>query len=166
MDNKATETSTPAIAPKEEVKLAPEDDIEIQLKSKDVEIARLNEEKANYQAAYLKEKSKRGNSVDDEDERLRQIARDVMVDSRIGQVNQEKEVLLQKTLRENKELKLAQLNKSNTPPASIGSHTEAQSVRDNTISPDDLAKFKAMGKTDKWIENFKKNQQKNMGRVA
>lgn len=166
MDNKATEANAPAIAPKEEVKLAPEDDIESQMKSKDSEIARLNEEKANYQAAYLKEKSKKGNSVDDEDEKIRQIAREELITSRIGQVNQEKDALLQKTLKENKELKLAQLNKTTTPPASMGVHSEAPPVRDNTISPELLAQFKAMGKTDKWVDNFKKNQMKNSGRVA
>lgn len=167
--NNATEANAGAIAPQEEVKVLPptEEDLEAKVKALEEEKARLVEERANYQAAYLKEKSKAQYDPNEDDEdKFRRIAREELANTRLLEVDREREAILQKALRENKELKLAHLNKTNTPPATMGTHSESQPVRDAVLSPSTIAHFKQIGKTDKWIENYKKNLQKNSGRVA
>ena len=59
-----------------------------------------------------------------------------------------------------KELKLANLNKTNMPPASQGGHSEGQPVRSTAVTSEQLAAFKARGWSDKDIERYKKNLQR------
>lgn len=165
----ATEANAGAIAPQEEVKVLPptEEDLEAKMKALEEERTRLADQRANYLAATEKLKSKAQYDPDESDEdKFRRIAREEMSNTRMLEIDREREAILQKALRENKELKLAHLNKTNTPPAAMGSHSESHPVRDNVLSPEQLAHFKQIGKTDKWIENYKKNLQKNSGRVA
>lgn len=161
----ATETNAQAIAPGEESKVVipTEDDLEARNVALEAEKARLIEESANYKVAYLKEKKKNRGDEDevmDEDERLRQITREELANSRIAQIAYEQDQIIKKALKENKELKLAQLNKTNSPSAAIGSHSEAPQVKDTLVTPEQMAAFKQRGWTEKDIERYKANLRK------
>lgn len=158
----ATETtSAQTIAPEDKDKkvIAPTDDAEARIAALEDEKATLIANEANYKIAYLKEKSKNKEPEDldeTEEERIRRIANEELSKKRISEIDKEKEELLKKTLKENKELKLAQLNKTDIP-ASTTTHTEGQKVTDTLVTPEQLAAFKAKGWTDKDIERYKKN---------
>ncbi len=136
------------------------DDLEAKNVALEAEKAKLTEESANYKMAYLKEKSKH-KATDDgeetEDQRIRRITQETLADSRLAEIAQEQDAIIKKALKENKELKLAQLNKTNTPSAIIGSHSESVAVKDTVITPEQLNAFKARGWSDKDIERYKKN---------
>ncbi len=80
--------------------------------------------------------------------------------SKIAQIDAEKDRVLKHALKENKELKLAHLNKTTTPNATVGTHSEGATVQDTLITPDQLAALKARGLNDKDIERYKKNLQR------
>ncbi len=157
-ENNGTETKSETI-PSAEVKPAEtQTEAEAKIAALEAEKATILEREANYKVAYLKEKKKNEELDPNEtdEERMRRIAREELAQTRITQIDSEKEDLLKKTLKENKELKLAQLNK--TPvPVSTGTHTEFQSVTDTLVTPEQLSAFKAKGWTDKDIERYKKN---------
>lgn len=129
-----------------------QDDLEAKVKE-------LEEEKANYQAAYLKERAKNHDDESDE-QKFRRIAREELESSRIMDIDKQKDAIIAKALKENKELKLARLNKTDIP-ASTTVHSEGQSVKDTMITPDQMATFKSQGRSDKWIENYKRNLSRN-----
>ncbi len=86
-----------------------------------------------------------------------------IADSRLADVARELDAINQKALKENKELKLALQNKTKTPPAAIGTHSESTAtVSDGTITPEQLAYFKGRGWSDKDIEKYKANLRKKM----
>lgn len=154
-EKKATEANAVSIAPQEK------SEAEMKIEALEAEKAQLLEEKVNYKMAYLKEVNKDRDPNESEEERLRRIIREETATSRISAIDKEKEDLLKKTLRENSELKRTFSNKPDVP-ASNTVHSEGQRVTDTIITPEQLAQFKAMGKDDKWIENYKKNLRKNM----
>lgn len=142
------------------VVLPTQDDLEAKNAALEAEKARLIEERENYRLAFLKEKSKKEDVVhdEDEDERMRRIAQETLADSRIAEIAREQDAIIQKALKENKELKLAQLNKSvASPAAALGSHSEATQVQDTSITPEQLNAFKARGWSEKDIERYRKN---------
>lgn len=158
---KATEAIVPPIAAEEGVKVLPptEEDLEAKNKALEEERARLITERENYKNAYLKEKSKKKEITtddEDEDDRIRRIAQETLADSRLAEITREQDAIIKKALRENSELKLAQLNKTGTAQA-VGTHTETIPVKDTLITPEQLAHFKSMGWDDKTIERYKKN---------
>lgn len=155
-DDKATETITPTIASVTTVAPVVDD--------AEARYAKLEEEKENYRKAYLKSETARKSQEDSdapEDSRMEEVARKVLADSRLAEIAREQDTIIQKTLKENKELKLANLNKTGGVAASVGSSTESTPVRDTLVTPDQSAAFKAKGWTDKDIERYKKNLQKN-----
>ncbi len=164
MEETTSVNTTPAAEPEIVAPtLTPEEDLEAKFTALEAEKNKAIEEAANWKVAALKAKSKQ--SVDNEDEteeeRIARVANRVLADSRVVQLAQEQDALLQKAFKENKELKLAQLNKTNVaPPAAVGSHSEATPVRDTLITPDQMAAFKAKGWSDKDIERYKKNLQR------
>lgn len=142
----ATETTT-EVAPT----IAPEEDLEAKL-------AKLEEEKENYRKAYLKESSKKREVADEgEEERLKRLVDERLAESRLADIAREQDDLLRRALKENKELKLAHLNKNGAPPAVIGAHSESTPVSDTLVTPEQMAYFKSQGKDDKWIQNYKQN---------
>jgi len=159
-----TETNVETIVPPEKV-TTPTDDAEARIAALEAEKATLIQNEANYKIAYLKEKSKNKDPdpEETEEERIRRITREELSQTRISQIDKEKEDLLKKTLQENKELKLAQLNKTDIP-ASTTTHTEGPKVVDTLITPDQMAAFKAKGWTEKDIERYKKNLLRYAGR--
>lgn len=152
---KATEAVVQAIAP-EAVVTSPED--------AEARFKKLEEEKENYRKAYLKESDKnkgRTEHLEDED-KMEEVARKVLADSRLAEIAREQDEIIRNTLKENKELKLAHMNKTQVTPPATGSHTETQPVRDTLITPDQMANFKARGWTDKDIERYKQNLQRRI----
>ena len=171
-NEKATEANVPKIATEETVKTSPtvtEEDLEAKNVALEEEKRRLLEERENYKRAYLKERRKKGEEIIDEEDvlndedKLRKIAREEMSNSRLAEIAREQDLIIKKALRENKELKLVNLNK-NTPPASVGTHSESTSVTSTLITPEQMAEFKRRGWDEKDIERYKKNLQKVGGR--
>ena len=151
MDNdKATETVAQTIAPAE--------DLETKVTTLEAEKAQLLTEKDNYRKAYLKAVENGGN--EQEEDKIRRVTREEIANSRLSEINREQQEVIAKALKENKELKLAQLSKNNTPPAAIGAHSEGVPVTDTLVTPEQMAAFKAKGWTDKDIERYKKNLQR------
>lgn len=155
MENKeeaAIETNVPTIAP--------EEDLEGKVAVLEAEKAKLSEERENYKLAYLKEKAKKSDGESDEDDRMRRIAQETLAESRLAEIAREQDAIIKKALKENKELKLAHLNKP-AVPSSMGAHSDSVSVKDTLITPDQMAYFKAKNFTDKDIERYKRNLMKN-----
>ena len=153
----AIKTNVETVVTPEEVTTST-DDAEARIAALEEEKATLIQNEANYKIAFLKEKSKNREPDPEEtdEERIRRITREELAQTRISQIDSEKENLLKKTLKENKELKLAHLNKTDIP-ASTTTHTEGQKVTDTLVTPEQLTAFKAKGWTDKDIERYKKN---------
>lgn len=166
--DKAIKTDASTVATKEgvEVIASTEDDSEAKIAALEAEKARLIVDAANYKVAFLKEKRKKENLDTDGDEEsgedmMRRIASETLAQSRIAEIAQEQDVIIKKALKENKELKLARLNNTTTPPATVGTHNESVAVKDTLVTADQLAAFKAKGWSDKDIERYKRNLQKN-----
>jgi hypothetical protein len=160
--NKAIEANAQAIAPVESVKVTIDEDLEARNVALEAEKAKVIEERENYRIAYLKEKNKKEGDGN-EDERLRTIAREELANSRLADIAREQDSIIKKALKENKELKLAQMNKADIP-VSQGGHSEGQPVKDTMVTSEQLAAFKARGWNDKDIERYKKNLQRYSGR--
>lgn len=161
-EKQAVNTTDPAAGQKTEpVAPVTPSDAEARLAVLAAEKAKAIEEAANWKIAALKAKSKNKEGIiDDEEaekERIASVVQEELAKARISAIDTERETLLKKTLQENKELKLAQLNKSNMPPASVGAHSEGQSVQDTSVTTEQLSAFKARGWSDKDIERYKKN---------
>ncbi len=156
-----TETIAPQIV-EASTTLTTNEDAESRLAELEAQKQKAVEEAANYKLAYLKEKSKKQETFEDEteDERIERIVNQKIADTKIAQIDAEKEALLRKALKENKELKLAQMNRTTTPPAGMGTHSEGPTVQSTLVTPDQMSAFKAKGWTDKDIERYKKNLQK------
>jgi len=167
-----TEASAQTIVSEEVKSPTVEVDLEEKNRILEEEKAQLIKEKSNqvnYKEAYLKLRKKKGIENEDEpvddDERLREIAREEMRNSRLAEITREQDLIIKKALQENKELKLANLNKSTqTPPAGTAVHSESKPVQSTSITADQMAYFKSKGWTDKDIERYKKNLQRQGGR--
>ncbi len=152
----------PTAAPAPEVAVPQTEDLEAKVAALEAEKSRLIEESANYKLGMLKAKGKIKENFEDEGEedKVRRIMREEIANSRLAQINTEKDAVIARALKENKELKLASLNKA-TAPVAIGSHSESVAVQDSILSPDQLAAFKARGWNEKDIERYKQNLRKN-----
>ena len=150
----ATETTT-EVAPT----IAPEEDLEAKYAAIEEEKAKLAEQRENYRKAEAKYKEKLEAipENDSDEEKLRRIAREELANSQVLDLAREQDEIIRKALKENKELKLAQLNKTGTPPATLGAHSETVAVKDTLITPEQLEAFKAKGWSDKDIERYKTN---------
>lgn len=136
------------------------EDAEARIAQLEADKARLIEESANYKLGMLKAKGKvKEESFEDEteDERIARIVQEKLSQTKMAQLDAEKEALTKRLAKENKELKLALQNKTKDPAAALGAHSESMAVRDTSITPEQMAAFKAKGWTDKDIERYKKN---------
>jgi len=125
---------------------------------------KLEEEKNNYKTAFLKEKSKnKSENFEVDEDVITQKVQEALANSRLAEIAREQDAIIQKALKENKELKLAQLNKTTTATA-VGTHSEGQAVKDTLVTPEQMAYFKSKNWSDKEIERYKKNFLKNSGR--
>lgn len=122
--------------------------------------AAIIEREANYKLAYLKEVEKNkglGHEGETEDERIRRITREELAKKEIAQIDTEKEELFKKTLKENKELKLAIQNKTPGSSTAGGGSSEQPQVTSTLVTEEQIAAFKKRGWTDADIERYKKN---------
>lgn len=165
-EQKPAVNTTPAAAPeKVETSTTTIEDIETKVLALEADKARLIEEAANWKVAALKYKSKTEVDPDEtEEEKIRRVTHEELSKKEIAHIEAQKDQLLKQLAKENKELKLANLNKTVIPPQSIGIHSEGQPVKDTLITQEQLLAFKAKGWTDKDIERYKKNLQKYGGR--
>lgn len=140
------------------------DDLEAKVAALEAEKNKLIEEGSNWKVAALKYKKGSRDEDDDnvtDDERMRRIAAETLADSRLAEIAREQQAIITKALKENKELKLAQMNRNSTVvPTSVGSHTEGKVVPDTLVTAEQIKAFQARGWTDKDIERYKKNLQK------
>ena len=160
-ETNATEANAETIAPQET--LPPEQDLQAQIDALEAEKAEVLERENNYKNAYLKEveKNRQNGGEESDEDRIRRITREELSLKEVGRIDKEKEALLANALKENKELKLAQLNKTTTPPAAVGTHSEGVAPTDTRVTPEQMAAFKAKGWSDQDIERYKKNLAKN-----
>ncbi len=163
MDKEKTVDSPPAVV--EPVVTPVNDDAETRIAALEAEKAKLIEEGSNWKIAALKYKkeSKEEDEDLDEDDKMVKIAQRAVADSRLAEIAREQDSIIQKALKENRELKLAR-SKTNEPPAAIGSHNESVAVKDTLVTQDQLTAFKTKGWTDKDIERYKKNLIRYSGR--
>lgn len=170
-EKKAAEANALATAQEEERKKKEAEEAanaktpeQIRIEELEAEKAVILEREANYKVAYLKEvdKNKQLGNPDNEtdEERIRRITREELAKKEIARIDTEKEELLKKALKENKELKLAIQNKAPANPTGGGGSTEHPNVQDTLITPEQMAAFKARGWTEKDIERYKKNLQR------
>lgn len=146
------ETATETIAPT----IAPEEDLEAKM-------AQLEEEKENYRKAYLKSESKKPEPVDEEeDDKINRKVTEAIANSKLAEIAREQDEIIKKALKENKELKAAQLGIKKEPVAGMGAHSESIPVRDTSITSEQMANFKARGWTDQDIERYKQNLRKKL----
>lgn len=158
MDDKIAVKTDPAAG-----QAAVAEDSEAKIAALEAENAKLMEERENYRIGMLKAKANAKENPEDDDERVTLIARQAIADSRLVEIAKEKQAIIDRTIKENKELKLAVLNK-NQPAAGVGSHSESSPVQDTSITPEQLEAFKRRGWTEKDIERYKKNLKRYSGR--
>lgn len=165
-EKSAVNTTQPAAAEETVVVTETTSDAEARIALLEAEKNKAIEEASNWKVAALKAKSKNKEDFEDEseDEKIERIVSEKLSATKIAQIDTEKETLLKQLAKENKELKLAQLNKTTTPPAGMGTHSETTAVADTSITSDQLKAFKAKGWTDGDIERYKKNLNKYSGR--
>jgi peptidoglycan hydrolase CwlO-like protein len=147
----ATETIAPTIAP--------EEDLESKYAAIEAEKTRLSEQRENYRKAEEKYKERLNNLPnpdETDDDRLRRIAREELANSHSVELLREQDEIIRKALKENKELKLAQLNKT-APPAAMGAHSESTPVTDTLVTPEQMTYFKSQGWSDTKIAAYKEN---------
>ena len=140
------------------------DEAEAKILALEAEKNAILEREANYKLAYLKEKKKNDEldlTNESDEERVRRITREELASQRLTQIDSEKEALLQKTLKENKELRLANQNKPTNFATSSGGSTEQPIVTSTIVTPEQINAFKARGWSDKDIERYKRNLAKN-----
>lgn len=159
--------TTPAAAPEN---VAPTttptktEELESQITALETAKAKAVEEASNYKVAFLKEKSRNeGLENETEEEKIQRIVHERLTKEKIEKIDSEKDRLLKELLKENKELKLAHLNKPANVPPSSGSG-DAPVVKDTVVTQEQLNAFKARGWSDKDIERYKKNLNRYGGR--
>lgn len=163
-DQKAVNTTQPAavettVTTSTTAAVDNNEDVEAKIAALEADKAKAIEEAANWKVAALKAKSKEVLEDESEEERISRIVNEKLSATKIAAIDNEKEALLKKLAKENKELKLANANKTGTP-VSTGTHSEGQVVKDTLVTSEQMAAFKTRGWSDKDIERYKKNLQK------
>lgn len=148
MENETTTVNTAESA-------VTQDDAESKIAALEKEKARLIEEGANWKVAALKYKGKKEDSDEDDEDKMRRIAAETLASSRLAEIAEEQDAIIQKTLKENKELRMATGKKDVVQATTSGS--EGVPVKDTLITPEQMNAFKARGWTEKDIERYKKN---------
>lgn len=172
-ETKATETNASTIASKEGTPVVVPTDIDYEARIAELEAekAKLVDSSANYKLAYLKESNKNKSSSksfedETEEERLARLVDERISESRLVEINRQQDELVKRSLKENKELRQALLNRSAGIPTSVGSHTEGKTVSDTVVTPEQEATFRKAGWDDKKIERYKKNLIKQTSRSS
>lgn len=172
-ETNAVEIQTEAAAPQSQeeqtVTTVPEVDYEAELVKANDKIAKLDEEKENYRKGMLKAKGKipdeddnSSNDTESLDAKIDRKVQERMLATKEAQALSEKENLVSKITKENKELKLALKNRGQiTSTSGQGSNQDKPEAKtDKIFSTDQLNALKAKGWDDKKIEELKKNLNK------
>jgi hypothetical protein len=130
------------------------------LQEANARIAKLAEERDNYKRGMLMAKGKLDKDDDDNQQPdIREIAREearaMLAETDFGKAVQERDELITRIAKENKELKLAIGNRPGTG-TSQGGNQESEKPKDNTLSEAQERDLRARGWDDKKIEHFKK----------
>lgn len=159
-ETKATEAKIEAIAPQQEV------DYEAVIKQKDEELAQVAKEKENYRKAYLKKaggqpEESLGDDKPEQEEVMRRIVREEMLQTREVQLQAEKDAVITAQSKRLKELEVALKNRGQIVSTSGGSNQDKPEVKiDTYFSNEQLAELKKRGYDDKKIEVLRKNMTK------
>ncbi len=157
------------------VVLAPEQetDLEAVLLAKEEEINRLRRDNKDYKAGMLswKKKAKKNRDEDEEedfdeeesnDDRMRRIIREEMAQTDLARANAEKEEIIKKIIRENKEIKTALKNKaqiSNLPGGSSQESSTGEGQKNTIWTKEQLDYFKSKGIDPKKVaDNWQKTK--------
>lgn len=139
-------------------------DYQAELALKDAELAKVKEERENYKKGLLKAKGKLpdselpGEHEQDLEELVNRKVEEKLLDTREAQIQKEKAELLEKALKENRELRLAAANRAQIPSGSQGSSSETTVEPTGQFFSDaQIAELKKKGWDDKKIEALKKN---------
>ncbi len=163
----ATTGSTTVDAPAGGVK-APED-VLAELKAKDEKIAKLAIDKENYRIGMLKYKRELEADPDNKDldeQRVKQMIQEAMIESELGRELADKNALVEKIAKENSEMKIALANKSQISNMPGGS-SSSPDITVEGLTDEQKAHFDKISKEigvpidpKKFLENWKKSQQK------
>jgi hypothetical protein len=159
--------STKAEATKQEVvekKPVETPDYEAMLKAKDDRIAILARDRDNYRAGMLKYKKESEQEIDSsEDDRIKQMIREEMLNSELAKEQAEKDAIIQTIAKENRELKIAMANKAQISNLPGGSSQTQEESKGEELTNDQKAYFDKLSreigvKVDpkKFLENWKK----------
>ncbi len=131
------------------------------LAEKDAELASLTVERDNYRRAV----KKRGLTVEEEPEEddsldaiIDRKVEEKLFDRRAAQIQQEKEALLQKTIKENEEMRNALRNRAGTPTSSGSNLDKAPGKTESYWSPSQVKELESKGLDPKQVwENLQKS---------
>lgn len=168
-ENKPVETKVEVAGTTTEAVVTPpttEVDYEAELAKKDAVIAQIQGEKENYRKGMLKAKGK----LPEEDQADAELPEDIdakidrkvaerLLSTKEAQAQAEKDEIIKKALKRNKELELALKNRGQvTSTSGQGSNQEKpEGKTDNYFSNEQLSALKAKGYDDKKIAELKKN---------
>ena len=158
-------------APAEGVKTPAETpDYEAVLLDKDQRIARLTTDRDNYRTGMLKYKKLSEADPDDkslDEERVKQMIREEMINSEIGKEQAEKDAIIAVIAKENKELKKAIQNKSQISNLPGGSSQPENDLTVEKLTDEQKAYFDNLSKEigvkidpNKFLENWNKIKSK------
>lgn len=164
-ETKVVETKTETATVQQEATVnAAEVDYEAVLAQKDAELAQVRTERENYRKGMLKAKGKPVESSGDEEDEtqedmVRRVTREELSRTKEAQLQSEKDALIAKTLKRNKELEVALKNRGQILSTSAqGSNKEKpEGKADSYFSNDQIQALKAKGWSDKKIEAAKQN---------
>lgn len=156
--SKAVEIKVQTAATEQEVKKVEntasdsQDDLELQLAATEEALKQSLSERDNYKRGLLKAKGKvQEESVDDvPDEKLEAIidrkVQERLYDTKVVELQRQKDTLLNKAVKENKELKIALKNRSQIQNASTGTSADLSETKSPFFSQEQLAEIERRSK--------------------
>ncbi len=139
-------------------------DYEAILVEKDNKISRLSTDRDNYRAGMLKYKKLADENPDDEslnEERIKQMIKQELVDSEIFKEQSEKDAIIKTIAIENKELKIALANKSQISNMPGGASGSEETIKTDGLTAEQQAHFDRISKEigvkidpKKFLENY------------
>lgn len=159
--DQGVETKNEVVAPEPQVSGV---DYEALLREKEEQLAKISQERENYKQGLLRAKGKASEEdlfADEvvQEDKLRAIVREELLSTESAKIAKEREELLNKVLRENKELKHAFKAKAQvaTAPISAGTNLDRPEANTQFWTEEQLAVMKSRGiDPDKAKENYLK----------
>lgn len=164
-----TETASaqqPEVTPQDNsISIDPTVDYQTLLEQKNAEIASLTRDRDNYKKGLLKSKGKITEEEPSSDvyeqpqieEIVAKQVQEALHAAKLNQIEAEKNALIEKALRENKELKIALANKQGISTAPSGTSSDTSTSSTSYWSPDQIKELKDKGFTDEMIRQAAQN---------